>query len=114
MKRGKLEQHLREQGCHFSHHGGKHDVWINPSTGKDAPLPRHNDIKKWTARGICKVLGVRSPPGSSLRSEEGTRQSASILRNREMLAAVRIGGRWISKPLSEWRGGDRRQAKDSP
>ena len=64
MKRAKLEQHLREHGCHFNHHGGKHDIWINPATGKDAPIPRHTEVKKWTARGICKALGVPPAAGS--------------------------------------------------
>ena len=64
VKRSKLEKHLRDHRCHFSHHGGKHDIWINPSSGKDAPIPRHSEIKKWTARGICKVLGIPAPPGS--------------------------------------------------
>jgi mRNA interferase HicA len=63
VKRVKLEQHLRAEGCHFSHHGGKHDIWINPANGKDAPIPRHAEIKKWTARGICKALDVRVPAG---------------------------------------------------
>src|SRR6266550_4528815 len=30
VKRAKLDKHRRDQGCHFSHHGGKHDIWINP------------------------------------------------------------------------------------
>jgi antitoxin HicB len=34
VKRGKLEQHLRDHGCHFSHHGGKHDIWINPGQAR--------------------------------------------------------------------------------
>jgi mRNA interferase HicA len=60
VKRVKLEEHLRRHGCHFNHRGGKHDIWINPASGRDAPIPRHIEIKKWAARGICKALGV--PP----------------------------------------------------
>jgi mRNA interferase HicA len=64
MKRTKLERHLRENGCRFDHHGGKHDIWVNPATGSDAPVPRHADIKKWTARAVCVQLGIPVPPGS--------------------------------------------------
>ena len=58
MKRRTLEQHLRAHACEFLRHGGNHDVWINPTTMKLAPIPRHVEIKRGTARQICKSLGV--------------------------------------------------------
>jgi len=64
MKRRKLEKHLATHGCQFHHHGGNHDAWLNPETGSRAPVPRHADISKFTARGICKQLGIPAPPGS--------------------------------------------------
>ena len=64
MKRTKLEKHLRDHGCRFDHHGGKHDIWVNPGSGAEAPVPRHAEIKKWTAKGVCQLLGIPAPPGS--------------------------------------------------
>jgi len=60
MKRRPLERHLREHGCVLHHHGAKHDVWLNPVTLAQAPVPRH-EIKRGTARGICRILGVPRP-----------------------------------------------------
>jgi len=62
MKRRDLEKHLTEHGCAFHHHGGLHDIWINPKTEARAPIPRHKELPKLgTIRGICKQLGVPSP-----------------------------------------------------
>lgn len=63
MDRRKLEEHLREHGCELDHHGGKHDVWVNPATGTKTSIPRHRTVKKSTARSICRDLGVPLPPG---------------------------------------------------
>jgi hypothetical protein len=63
VNRAKLEKHLRQHGCHVHYHDGKHDIWINPVTGQDAPVPRHTEITKWTARGVCKAPGVPPAPG---------------------------------------------------
>jgi mRNA interferase HicA len=49
MKRRQLERHLRDHGCALHHHGAKHDVWLNPVTLAQAPVPRHNLIKRGTA-----------------------------------------------------------------
>jgi hypothetical protein len=62
MERRKLEEHLREHGCEFHHHGGKHDVWWNPESGAMASIPRHKTVKKPTARSVCDDLGVPRPP----------------------------------------------------
>jgi hypothetical protein len=63
MNRRKFEQHLRDQGCVFHHHGAKHDVWLNPATLAQAPVPRHNWLKRGTVRDICGIPGVARPPG---------------------------------------------------
>ena len=62
MKRRILEKHLRDSGCVLNHHGGSHDDWIRPATGKHATIPRHTEIKIGTAKAICKALGVPPPP----------------------------------------------------
>jgi mRNA interferase HicA len=63
MNRRQLERHLRTHGCQLHHHGGKHDVWVNPSNLAQAPVPRHGRIKRGTVRGICRILGIPRPPG---------------------------------------------------
>jgi hypothetical protein len=60
MNRRALERHLRAHGCLLNHHGRRHDVWVNPQTQAHAPIPRHTTLKKATARGICRILGIPS------------------------------------------------------
>lgn len=57
MKRQKLETLLREHGCVVVRDKGKHTVWKS-SAGALATVPRHNEIAKFTARNICKALGI--------------------------------------------------------
>jgi hypothetical protein len=61
MNRRALEQHLREQGCKFDHHGAKHDFWFNPANSAIVPVPRHKQIKQGTVRSICRVLRIPTP-----------------------------------------------------
>jgi len=53
VKRQKLEALLTEHGCIPVRDQGKHTVWKAP-TGALATVPRHTEIKKFTARSICK------------------------------------------------------------
>ncbi|MGQ0502443.1 MAG: type II toxin-antitoxin system HicA family toxin [Panacagrimonas sp.] len=39
-------------------HGGNHDLWFNPANGRQAPVPRHNEIKDSLCRLIRRQLGV--------------------------------------------------------
>jgi len=61
MKRKKLLQHLRSQGCELIREGGKHSWWYNPSLNKRSAVPRHNEIVDILAKKICKDLGVPAP-----------------------------------------------------
>lgn len=63
MNRRQFERHLRACGCQLYHHGGKHDVWINPTNLAQAPVPGHTRIKRGTVRGICRILAIPRPPG---------------------------------------------------
>lgn len=63
MNRRQFERHLRGHGCQLHHHGGNHDVWINPANLAQAPVPRHTHLKRGTARGVCRILGIPRPPG---------------------------------------------------
>ena len=58
MKRAKLEKLLRQHGCQVAREGAKHTVWEDPVTGKASPVPRHTEIKRNTAQGILRRLGI--------------------------------------------------------
>jgi len=58
MKRNELIKHLLKHGCILEREGKKHTLFFNPKTGKVATVPRHKEINTFTARGICKDLGI--------------------------------------------------------
>ena len=61
MKRRKFEKHLKEQGCILHHHGGNHDVWLNPRNQKRAPVKRHSELNPTYVKLVCKQLQVPDP-----------------------------------------------------
>jgi predicted RNA binding protein YcfA (HicA-like mRNA interferase family) len=63
MNRRDLEKHLRNCGCEFFEHGGRHDMWWNPVIRVKAAVPRHNTVKRTVVRNICKKLQIPEPPG---------------------------------------------------
>ena len=58
MKRREFVRELIERGCHLKRHGASHDLYLNPASGRVAPVPRHNEIKNTLARAIRKQLGL--------------------------------------------------------
>ena len=56
MKRTKLLQTLNQIGVVFVRHGKKHDVYKQPVTKIETTVPRHDEIKEFTARNIIKTL----------------------------------------------------------
>ncbi|MDB4795587.1 type II toxin-antitoxin system HicA family toxin [Verrucomicrobia bacterium] len=56
MKRQKLIQKLEQAGCVLIRHGGKHDIYHNPSNGKSQPIPRHREINEILANKIIRDL----------------------------------------------------------
>ncbi len=58
MKRKEFIQQLTKLGCRLHRHGAKHDVYINPVTGKKQPVPRHAEIHDKLAKHIMKHLGL--------------------------------------------------------
>jgi len=44
VKRRELIRELTRAGCYLLRHGRKHDIYINPRTGRKAPVPRHKEI----------------------------------------------------------------------
>jgi len=58
VKRGELIRALVAAGCYLKRHGKKHDIYANPNTGKQAPVPRHAEIKDSLWALIKKQLGL--------------------------------------------------------
>jgi len=56
MKRIDLIKELHLLGCELVRHGGKHDFYRQPSTGKSQPVPRHREINELLARKIIRYL----------------------------------------------------------
>lgn len=52
MKRGNFIRELVAAGCYLKRHGRKHDIYANPANGKQAPVPRHPEIKE----SLCKLI----------------------------------------------------------
>jgi len=58
LKRSKLIKRLVKAGCYLKRHGSRHDIYMNPRNSRQAPIPRHNEIKESLANLILKQLGV--------------------------------------------------------
>ena len=56
MKRTRLIQILSQMGVVFVRHGNKHDVYLQPATKMETTVPRHSEIKEFTAKNIIKTL----------------------------------------------------------
>jgi predicted RNA binding protein YcfA (HicA-like mRNA interferase family) len=61
MKRRDLLQHLDRHGCRFVREGGEHSIWENRANHRRTSIPRHRDIVEFTARRICRQLGIPDP-----------------------------------------------------
>jgi mRNA interferase HicA len=58
MKKARLLQILNEMGVVFVRHGKKHDVYKQPATKIETTVPRHDEIKDFTAKSIIKTLSL--------------------------------------------------------
>jgi len=58
MKRKDLIKHLIENGCELERDGKKHTVFYNQITNRSATVPRHREINTFTAKAICRDLGI--------------------------------------------------------
>ena len=59
MKRTKLLQILNKMGVVFVRHGKKHDVYKQPATKIETTVPRHDEVKEYTAKSIIKTLSPK-------------------------------------------------------
>jgi hypothetical protein len=60
VKRNEFIRELVNAGCHLKRHGANHDIYVNPRTGRKAPIPRHSEIRDTLCRLIKKQLGLAS------------------------------------------------------
>jgi predicted RNA binding protein YcfA (HicA-like mRNA interferase family) len=60
MKRRELIRKLESGGCRLLRRGGRHDLYVNPTTGKMQPVPRHTEIDEALTRHILRYLSVLS------------------------------------------------------
>ncbi|MBI5427215.1 MAG: type II toxin-antitoxin system HicA family toxin [Nitrospinae bacterium] len=56
MKRKDPVKKIVSDGCVLPRHGNRHDLYVNPRTGKKQPVPRHNEVDENLARHIIKAL----------------------------------------------------------
>jgi mRNA interferase HicA len=61
MKRRDLIHHLQINRCVLVRQGSNHSIYANSITGAWASVPRHREIKKFTAESICQQLGIPLP-----------------------------------------------------
>jgi hypothetical protein len=61
VKLADLERHLHGCGCELYREGSKHSIWWNPAKRKTTSVPRHREVKEFTARAICRQLEVPIP-----------------------------------------------------
>ncbi len=54
-------RHLSKHGCKLIREGGRYSIWKNKYSGEMTTIPRHNEIKEFMARKICKDLGIVEP-----------------------------------------------------
>lgn len=61
MTYSELARKLRRLGCEFTRYGaGSHEIWRNPATGQQAPIPYHRtkEISPKLLSRILRELGV--------------------------------------------------------
>jgi mRNA interferase HicA len=58
MRRQQFVRELEQAGCRLLRHGARHEIYVNPSTGRRAPVPRHTEIKDSLCRLIRHQLGL--------------------------------------------------------
>jgi predicted RNA binding protein YcfA (HicA-like mRNA interferase family) len=58
LNRSEFVRELTQAGCRLLRHGGRHDIYENPSNERRAPVPRHGEIKNSLCRLIRRQLGL--------------------------------------------------------
>lgn len=60
MRTSEFKKLLKDAGCYFVKHGGRHDKWFSPITGNSFFVPRHDsqEIPNGTLAEIRKQAGI--------------------------------------------------------
>jgi hypothetical protein len=58
VKRREFVRELESAGCVLHRHGARHDLYLNPQTGRKAPVPRHSEVRDSLCNLIRKHLGL--------------------------------------------------------
>jgi predicted RNA binding protein YcfA (HicA-like mRNA interferase family) len=58
LKREAFIKELDKSGIFLKRRGKKHDLYLNPKTGRVAPVPRHKEIRDTLCFLIKKQLGL--------------------------------------------------------
>lgn len=60
MKVSELMRLLVKAGCYLYRRGSRHDMWMNPKTGKTFAVPRHKteELKPGTLAAIKEKAGI--------------------------------------------------------
>jgi mRNA interferase HicA len=60
MKTRQFQAELRAAGCYILRHGGNHDIWFSPKTGKKWAVSRHGsqELPSGTERKAREILGL--------------------------------------------------------
>ncbi|MDH3324583.1 MAG: type II toxin-antitoxin system HicA family toxin [Candidatus Peregrinibacteria bacterium] len=61
MKRSNFVKHLRKNDCYLHREGKNHSIFVSEGSQKVSAVPRHNELKNFTVRDICKQLGISFP-----------------------------------------------------
>jgi len=51
-----LIRRLTDAGCIFVRRGARHDLYVNPKTGKKQAIPKHREIDESLVRHILKIM----------------------------------------------------------
>jgi len=60
VKRGNFIKELVNAGCYLKRHCKKHDIYANPNNNRQAPVPRHPEIKE----SLCKLINLSFAHGN--------------------------------------------------
>jgi mRNA interferase HicA len=84
VKRTELIGELVRSGCYLKRHGSKPDIYANPRTGKQAPVPRHVEIKDSLCELIRRQLGITEQQRPNTRFERDAARGAAPLKRSVM------------------------------
>ena len=78
MRRQQLERHLVDHGCEALREGAKHTIWHNPARDARAPVPRHRETDRHSARDLPPALDSAATwPALTTRRRDGRMRECS-------------------------------------